>query len=171
MGSNQRFKVIHLQCGVDTQLFFFVFNSGKVAETSNYNLEITIGWMLTNTLNLEPDKKWCFYWVTYLEPSHYKTLISLYSAALIQANQLLLLPSNHLQLKPTLWMSNLQHGLSKIALLCFCRLKPVVSFRESIHLSPFGLPLFLQPSYCLSIIVFYRESCLLMMCTKIGQVL
>ena len=55
--------------------------------------------------------------------------------------------------------------LPLVLLLISCKLKPMVSFRESIDLV-FGLPLFLLPSTIPSIIVFSREPCLLMMCPK-----
>ena len=52
-------------------------------------------------------------------------------------------------------MNNLQHVLFSTALLTCCKLQPVVSFMESIHLV-FGLPLLLLPFTFPSIIVCSR---------------
>ena len=49
-------------------------------------------------------------------------------------------------------------------------LQPVASFRETVHLIS-GLPLFLLPSTFPSIIVFSRESCLLLMHPKQGNLI
>ena len=65
--------------------------------------------------------------------------------------------SSRPQLIATLRVSNLQNGLSSTALVSSCKLKPLASFRESIHLI-FGLPLFLLPSTFPSMIVFLKKS-------------
>lgn len=60
--------------------------------------------------------------------------------------------------------------LPSTARLGFCRLMPVASLIESMHLI-LGLPLFLPPSSFPSTTGFSRQSCLLMMCLRLDLVL
>ena len=73
--------------------------------------------------------------------------------------------SSHLQPIATLQVSDLHNVLSSTALLSLCKLKSLAFFKESIYFI-FGPPLFLLPSAFSGIIVFSRESCLLMICPK-----
>lgn len=77
--------------------------------------------------------------------------------------------SNHLRLMAIPWRRDLQKcpGLNSPALNS-CTLKPLMSFRESIHLV-FRFPLFLLPSSFPSIVAFSRKSYLLLVCPKYGR--
>ena len=73
-------------------------------------------------------------------------------------------PLTLLQLLATLRMSDLHNILFSASLLSFCKLRPMASFMEPIHLI-IGLPLSLPPSVFPSII-FSKEPCLCMVCSK-----
>lgn len=73
------------------------------------------------------------------------------------------MPLSWLWLLAALWMSDIQSVLSPAALLSSCRLKPVASFGESIHLMS-GLPLFLLPAIFFQLYYLFWRTPLLMMC-------